>query len=251
MNSETVRSHFESDAVVSNYMRSVKLVGLWESEKIVIQKFLRQKESKILELGCGAGRIGLNLIKNGYNKLILSDFSRNMIDAAKCMAADLQVSADCRVCDALNLSEFSDASFDCVIFGFNGLMQIPSRKNRLLALSEIFRILNADGIFIFTTHDRELTSNTAYWAEEKKLWERGLQDASLEEFGDRFYDSPEGKVFIHLPISSEIADDLNEVGFDLVFESLRSVLANENAEVREFSDDCVFRVAKKRGDDNF
>lgn len=245
MNFELVRSHFESQPVVLNYMRAVSVVGLWESERIVIEKFIPKKGSKILELGCGAGRIGLNLIKRGYKNIILSDFSPAMVEASKDMAQHFNLSADCRVCDATKLSEFEENSFEAVIFGFNGLMQIPGRENRLSALSEIFKILKPGGVFIFTTHDRILTSDPVFWEEEKKLWEKNLQNPKLKDFGDRVYDSPEGEVFIHLPILEEIAFDLNEAGFLLVFESLRSAISSEKSETREFSDECIFRVAMK------
>ena len=46
--------------------------------------------------------------------------------------------------DARNMS-FEDQSFHGIIFGFNGLMQIPGIQNRNQAMQEAFRLLNPTG----------------------------------------------------------------------------------------------------------
>ena len=55
--------------------------------------------------------------------------------------------------DATRLS-FPSCSYQGVIFGFNGLMQIPHRHNRKKAMAECFRVLEPGGRFVFTSHDR-------------------------------------------------------------------------------------------------
>ena len=54
-----------------------------ELEKIVFQKSLKDKSQRILELGCGTGRISFGLAKLGYANLVCSDFSRKMVTRAK------------------------------------------------------------------------------------------------------------------------------------------------------------------------
>jgi hypothetical protein len=49
---------------------------------------------------------------------------------------------------------------------------------------------------------------------------------------------------MHLPDRTEILEDLTATGWVHRFDQLRSQLANEPAEVREFSDECRFWVAE-------
>ena len=152
MNPDTIKNYFDKPQVVADYAAAAENVGLWNSErKIFFSKI--GKEEKILELGCGAGRISLGLWENGYRDITATDFAPNMVAAAREIFARRNADIKTRVCDAIN-PDFEDESFDAVIFGFNGLMQIPKSERRRKAVSEIFRILRRGGRFIFTTHDR-------------------------------------------------------------------------------------------------
>ncbi len=246
MRPEDVRKYFELPKVVEEYMLAAVRVGLWESEKIVVKKFVPNLGSKILELGCGAGRIAHGLSKLGYSDVLATDFSPEMVRASKLVGEQLGSSAESECLDALKADErFCENSFDAVIFGFNGLMQIPKRENRRKVLSGIFKILKAGGVFIFTTHDRAVKRNAPYWERERKLWSRNEQASELDEFGDICYEASGGKLFIHSPLSEEVEEDLNKAGFKLVFSSRRSDMAIEPPRVLDFSDDCVFRVVSK------
>ncbi len=240
MESELVKNYFEDMRVVCDYARAVREVGLWESERIVVERFV-SKDAKILELGCGAGRIAIGLGKIGYTDIAAIDFSSNMIDVAKLIGKEMGYKIKFSEGDATNL-KFSDGQFDAVIFGFNGLMQIPRRANRKRALTEIRRVLRPEGVFIFTTHDRSI--NPDYWEKEAAKWERGNSDALLDEFGDKYYAGEHGNIYIHSPEDAEIESDLISCGFKTVFKAFRSDICQESMPVRNFSDECVFRAAK-------
>ena len=243
MDAKTVKDYFENPLVVEDYLNAAKNVGLWKSEQIVIEKFV-PKSASILELGCGAGRISYGLAKLGYESIIATDFSKSMVVAASQLAESEGVNFSCKVCDATKIC-FASESFDAVVFGFNGLMQIPKEKNRRKALCEIFRVLKSGGVFIFTTHDRAVKENSFYWEAEFKQWARGCQNPVLDEFGDIYYKGEHGNIFIHSPVEEEIVDALKYAKFETIFSARRSELASESAEVEDFSDDCVFRVVKK------
>ncbi len=245
MDSNTVKYYFEKLEVVSDYAKAVDEVALWESEKCVFFKYLNNDDS-ILELGCGAGRIGINLARHNFTKVKVTDFSENMVAVAKSIIErdNLQVSAE--ICDATDI-QYPEESFDAAIFGFNGLMQIPNAKQRYKALLGIKKILKTNGIFIFTTHDRDVAAHKDYWESEKKQWRFGVQDPRLDDFGDIYYKAEHGNIFIHSPSKNEVQELLSKVGFETIFCEVRSSIAKESDIVSDFSDDCIFWVVKKSG----
>lgn len=243
MDAKTVKDYFENPRVVEDYLYAAEHVGLWKSEQILIEKYV-PKTAKILELGCGAGRISYGLAKLGYKNIIATDFSESMVRATSELSERSNLNFECKVCDATKIC-FAPELFDAVIFGFNGLMQIPKERNRRKALCEIFRVLKSGGIFIFTTHDRAVKENSFYWEAEFKQWVRGCQNPVLDEFGDIYYKGDHGNIFIHSPVEEEIAEALKYANFETIYSARRSDLAQESSAVEDFSDDCVFRVVKK------
>ena len=63
------RSYFESEKVVSHYFCEGHRVGLWQSEKALFTS-LFSKTDRILDLGCGAGRIAFGLVVGGALALL-------------------------------------------------------------------------------------------------------------------------------------------------------------------------------------
>ncbi len=244
MNPENVKDYFEKPQVVCDYAEATINVGLWNSEKIVFEKFI-PKTAKILELGCGAGRIAFGLHKLGYTNLTATDFSSGMVLAARQIFESNNANIDCFELDAVE-PNLPKESFDAVIFGFNGLMQIPSETRRKKAITEIFSLLKSGGIFAFTTHDRDAAANADYWANEKKRWENGVQQPILDEFGDIYYCGAHGNIYIHSPVKSQVEEALNEAGFVLSYCEFRRNISPESEAVEDFSDDCIFWVAKKK-----
>ena len=243
MEINTVQSYFNSDAVVAHYEAAAQKIGLWKSEEKIFQQIYNLEDS-ILELGCGVGRISFALHEMGYKHLLATDYSKNMIQRARDLSKKMGYPVPFRVCDATNL-EFEDGIFEGVIFGFNGLMQIPKESNRIQALKEIYRVLKKDGLFVFTSHLRTNPKYQAYWAEQEELWAKGAQKEVLDDFGDRFEPTDMGDVYIHVPEQASMEALVQEVGFKVEVVVLRSMIANESLNVREFSDDCAFWVLRK------
>ncbi len=248
MDSNSVKSYFEKIEVVSDYAKAVDDVGLWRSEEIVITKYVKDDDA-VLELGCGAGRVGINLARRGFSNIKITDFSENMVLVAKSIIErDALSNIEAEVCDATKIP-YKKESFDAVIFCFNGLMQIPRQERRLYAIKNIKKILKQNGVFIFTTHDRDVSSHQDYWESEKKQWAHGAQDPRLDNFGDIYYKGEHGNIFIHSPSKDEILQLMKEAGFDVIFNATRSSIAEECESVTDFSDDCLFWVVKKSPSD--
>lgn len=204
--------------------------GLWPSEKILIERYF-PRSARVLDLGCGTGRTTIPLHAMGYNVTGV-DITPAMIENAKKAAASKGLHIDYEVGDARQL-RFADASFACCLFSNQGWTQIPGSANRLRALREVLRILRPGGVFIFTTHVRNLWGKYALlsltlryatlwpwrWMKFFLLRPLGLP-IDEQEFGDRFFCS-EGKLhyphkqYIHIPRVEEVQAQIVEAGFEL------------------------------------
>ena len=246
VSSKEVLQYYQSKKVLEHYDEATRRIGLWKSEELVFRQAFPSEQGSLLELGCGTGRIAFSLWSLGYEKIWATDFSSKMIRSSLAINSVRRTSIHFEKQDARNMS-FEDQSFHGIIFGFNGLMQIPGIQNRNQAMQEAFRLLKPDGKFVFTTHDRSMPKWKKFWLNERKKWRRGLQDAALLEFGDRFEETPKGKLYIHVPEISEIRKALKQIGFVVEQDVLRSKIATESKLVNEYSDECRFWVARKPG----
>lgn len=234
--------YFADLQTVDIYGKAVSRVGLWRAETLLFENYFL-KSGCFLDLGCGAGRVAIGLWRVGYQNICGVDLSPTMIAEARNISASMGLPIVFKEGDACDLA-FSDGLFDGVIFGFNGLMQIPYHSKRRKAMQEVFRVLKPGGVFIFTTHDRAY-SRSVNWAEEAQRWADGLQNPDLIDFGDTLYPTPSGTVFIHIPSQEAILADLGLVGFKLLKTAFRSEIAYEQAMVRDFADECRFWVVQK------
>jgi SAM-dependent methyltransferase len=272
--SETVRADFNDASVVVHYTRAAHQLGLWASERLLIERWLPVRAAPLLEVGCGAGRATLGLWDLGYHCLTGVDFAEELLEQARRLAAWRAADAirfvqadatELHRCHLLNDNEAvarrsrsadagaesrgtpSESRFVGALFLFNGLMQIPGRENRRQALRAIRAVCRTGAIFIFTTHDRDdEPRDQPHWAAEADRWAHDGQDPRLVEFGDRYFHNDHGgHTFMHLPTQAEVREDLAATGWILQFDAMRRSLAPESRAVREFSDECRFWVAGK------
>lgn len=246
VSSKEVLQYYQTKKVLEHYEEATRRIGLWKSEELVFRQAFSSEQGSLLELGCGTGRIAFSLWSLGYEKIWATDFSSQMIRSSLAFNSVRRTGIHFEKQDARNMT-FEDQSFHGIIFGFNGLMQIPGSQNRSQAMQEVFRLLKPDGKFVFTTHDRSMPKWKKFWINERKKWLRGLQDAALLEFGDRFEETPKGKLYIHVPEISEIRKALKQIGFVVEQDVLRSKISTESKLVNEYSDECRFWVARKPG----
>ncbi len=102
---------------------------------------------RILELGCGNGRLWVDRYNNlpEYTSLILSDFSENMVETAK-RTVGHKSNITYTVIDVQDIP-FANNSFDIVIANMM-LYHVPDLEK---GLSEIKRVLKSDGKFYCAT----------------------------------------------------------------------------------------------------
>jgi hypothetical protein len=100
---------------------------------------------------------------------------------------------------------------------------------------------------VFTTHDRGVGSPDGFWEAEKERWQHGKQDARLNMFGDLITSSDYGEIFIHIPDRAEVVEDLRDMGWTLLEDAMRSEIAAEPDDVKQFSAECRFWVVENSG----
>lgn len=245
-----IKSKFIIDIFKSgakSYAAFTKEVGLWDSEKYVFEKYI-EKTDTILDLGCGAGRTTFPLFDLGYKDITGIDLTPEMIYEANDLSNYFGSKIEFKIGDATDL-KFPDATFNVVLFSFNGLMTIPGPDQRECAIQEINRVLTENGIFIFTTLDREQEEVfLEFWEEQKKIWDNGLQDHTLYEFGDiiTFSKKENRDIYIHVPNQEEIRSLLTVNNFELVETFYRSDKFDENEKVKAKAGECRFWIVRKK-----
>jgi ubiquinone/menaquinone biosynthesis C-methylase UbiE len=249
ISSRQVRADFNDLRAVVHYARAAQRLGLWHSEHAVFAEHLPRPPARILEAGCGAGRVALGLWELGYRNLHAFDFAEELLAQAQTLLHDRGAAGDVTLfhADARRLRQshvLRDQTFEAVVFMFNGLMQIPGRQNRRKALRQLRGVSEPGAPLIFTTHDRDHSAQErAAWRLETIRWESGTQDPLLVEFGDRYFEDDLGRTFMHLPNRTEILEDLAASGWQHHWDKMRREIAREPKAVRDFSDECRFWVA--------
>lgn len=102
----------------------------------------------VLDLGVGGGRTTPYLSKIA-SRYVGVDCSEEMIRVCRRKFPQL----DFLLADASDLSEIQDASFDAIVFAFNGLDCIVPGEKRLQCLRECRRVLRTGGVLIFSSHN--------------------------------------------------------------------------------------------------
>ncbi|USN45107.1 MAG: methyltransferase domain-containing protein [Candidatus Woesearchaeota archaeon] len=222
---ELVVNEFSGKNAQLLYIKKAK-EGLWDSESYFFKQYFTKKKASILDIGCGTGRTTIPLVKKGFT-VVGIDITPAMISNAKNIAKKNKLRIDYRVGDATRLA-FENESFDYALFSNQGWTQIPGKKNRLSALTEVCRILKPQGMYIFTAHIRKWTSK--YFFFYLKQWMRfyllkplGFPIEEIE-FGDRLFERPAAdpkeaaasKQYIHIPAKKEVMRSIQKSGFEIL-----------------------------------
>lgn len=110
-----------------------------------LKKFLKNKEGKILDLGCGSGR---NFIKNNNIEFYGVDFSKEMLKLAKINAQEKGIDVHLIHSSASKLP-FKNNFFNHAIY-IAALHCIEKEKDRKDSLKELFRVLKKEGRAMIT-----------------------------------------------------------------------------------------------------
>lgn len=137
----------------------------------------RVKGKAILEIGVGAGRVTphLQALTRHY---VGFDYSPVMIEAAKVSYPGAQLF----VHDATDMSAFKTGEFDAGFFCGQGIDDVKL-ADRVRILNEVHRVLKADGIFVFSSHNLDWREIPSY-AFPEFSYSSGLFAFILDNFLD-------------------------------------------------------------------
>jgi SAM-dependent methyltransferase len=120
---------------------------LQPAERELFEAYVKSGQ-RILDIGVGAGRTA-RFLAPGAKRYVGIDYAQAMVDKCREVFPDLEF-----LCvDATDMSRFESASFDVVVFSFNGLGTLPSDEAREKCLAECARVLAPGGTFIFSLHN--------------------------------------------------------------------------------------------------
>jgi len=117
----------------------------------VVEKFLKNKKGKIIDLGCGTGR---NMIPNPNVEYTAVDFSKGQLSHLKKHIKTNQLDAKILKSEISNLKKIKDNTFNYGIF-IASLHCIETKEKRLQSLSELYRVLKPNGKAIITVWNSE------------------------------------------------------------------------------------------------
>ena len=139
------KKKYESKSVVSSYNN----MRLQNPEVMILVKHRESISGKhVLDIGCGSGRTTA-ILKNLSKDYVGLDYSLEMVESCRKRFGGVRfIHGDVR-----EMNEFKDEEFDYVMFSFNGLDSI-NHEDRLKGLTEIRRVLKQDGLFVFSSHNR-------------------------------------------------------------------------------------------------
>ncbi|HEY9826562.1 MAG TPA: class I SAM-dependent methyltransferase [Stenomitos sp.] len=136
-------------AKVVNHYAQLKI--LQPAETMLLERLRdRLPRMKMLDIGVGGGRTAQHFAQMVADYTGI-DYSSAMIEACQQRFANLP-QAQFEVCDARDMSRFSDRSFDLILFSFNGIDSV-SETDRLRIFQEVQRVGKPGSYFFFSTHN--------------------------------------------------------------------------------------------------
>jgi len=152
--SEAIKDAYDLEGIPESYGRNTEL---FKAEAFILSYVREEIENKaILDIGVGAGRTVpyLTALTSSYTGI---DYSQNMLRYCR----DRHPGAKLLQCDARNMDLFQDGAFDVVVATWN-VIDDADHAGRLKILNEVRRVLRPRGLFIFSTHNRDFQTRSAY-----------------------------------------------------------------------------------------
>src|SRR3974390_942435 len=157
-NAATNLETYDAPAVVAHY---AALNYLTPCERLLFDTYVPAGIA-ILDLGVGGGRTTAYLARRA-SRYVGVDNAAAMVEACRAKFPGREFA----VADAADLSAFPDASFDVIVFAFNGIDFVLPASSRRRCLEHMRRILKAGGVAIFSSHNARSVFVRPSWNSER------------------------------------------------------------------------------------
>ncbi len=205
--------YLHSEDLARGYDRSLAGSSLFSIDQAFVERHC-PPPGRLIDLGCGTGRLLITLAKRGYETTGV-DLSPEMLRVAaeKATLEKLQVSLI--QANLTDLDGIPNATFDYAACLFSTLGMVLGADYRRRVLAHTLRILKPGGTFILHVHNRWFS----FWNPDGRRWlGRDILGRSVGERGDRLMPTHQGiaGLTLHLFTRSEIRNALKGAGFQLL-----------------------------------
>ncbi|EMI16371.1 Methyltransferase type 11 domain protein [Rhodopirellula maiorica SM1] len=187
MNERTIADHYDS-FVADTPLCALDQAVLKEVFPGTISDDSRESMTSIVDLGCGSGRVAMELAHRGY-RVVGVDLSQRMLEVmmAKASQQQLQERIHAVRANLVQLDCFADQSIDHAVCLFSTLGMIQGRENRQQMLRHVARVVRPQGRFVLHVHNRwSALVEPAGWRSLVRSWVKSRWQSD-HEFGDSVY----------------------------------------------------------------
>lgn len=147
-----VADHFSKSEIVRE-MHDRNKIGLNPWEQQVVNKYFKQHECYILDIGCGTGRETFALADMGF-KVLGVDISQVEIDIAISEAKACKVDVVFEIVSGMKL-KYPEETFDYIIMWAQAFGNVYGARNQISLLKECYRTVKSAGCLCFSGHNND------------------------------------------------------------------------------------------------
>jgi SAM-dependent methyltransferase len=132
----------------NQWLANTPLIDL---DQAFVREMLPTPRGRVADLGCGAGRVSLELARRGFPVLAV-DLSKNMLEQVRNQADAERLEVECLEANLVDLAAIPSASCADAVCLFSTLGMVRGSENRAKAITEFHRILAPGGRLLLHAH---------------------------------------------------------------------------------------------------